>query len=102
MARAAEASTPRRCVARVLGSSVSANRGDHMTKRIWRPGIFIAVLWAGSLAGVGAGQRGGGAVQIDSDAIGGVVTSAKGPEAGVWVIAEARDLPTGFRKIGVP
>ena len=25
---------------------------------------------------------------------GGVVTSAKGPEAGVWVIAETNDLPT--------
>src|SRR5207248_7764713 len=65
------------------------------------PGIFIAVLWAGSLAGVGAGQRGGGAVQIDPDDIGGVVTSAKGPEAGVWVIAETKDLPTGFSKIVV-
>ena len=38
---------------------------------------------------------------IDPDDIGGVVTSAKGPEAGVWVIAETRDLPTGFRKIVV-
>src|SRR5882724_5343024 len=27
-------------------------------------------------------------VQVDPDDIGGVVTSAKGPEAGVWVIAE--------------
>jgi hypothetical protein len=69
-----------------------------MTKRIWYPGIYIAVLLAGSLAGVGAGQRGGGAVQIDNDDIGGVVTSAKGPEAGVWVIAETKDLPTGFSK----
>ena len=31
----------------------------------------------------------------------GVVTSAKGPEAGVWVIAETDDLPTRFRKIVV-
>src|SRR2546425_12682694 len=69
-----------------------------MTKRIWYPGIYIAVLLAGSLAGVGAGQRGGGAVQIDNDDIGGVVTSAKGPEAGVWGIAETKDLPTGFSR----
>jgi hypothetical protein len=34
------------------------------------------------------------AVRIDNDDIGGVVTSAKGPEAGVWVIAETTDLPT--------
>ena len=33
--------------------------------------------------------------------ISGVVTSAKGPEAGVWVIAETDDLPTKFRKIVV-
>jgi len=33
-------------------------------------------------------------VAIDADDIGGVVTSAKGPEAGVWVIAETTDLGT--------
>jgi hypothetical protein len=33
--------------------------------------------------------------------ISGVVTSAKGPEAGVWVIAETSDLPTKFAKIVV-
>src|SRR6187549_2253962 len=40
-------------------------------------------------------------VPIDADDIGGVVSSAKGPEAGVWVIAETKDLPTGFRRIVV-
>jgi hypothetical protein len=40
-------------------------------------------------------------VAIDSDDIGGVVTSSTGPEAGVWVIAETNDLPTRFRKIVV-
>jgi hypothetical protein len=39
------------------------------------------------------------AVRIDADDIGGVVTSAKGPEAGVWVIAETRDTPTRYTKI---
>src|SRR5437870_2381528 len=33
--------------------------------------------------------------------IGGVVRSANGPEAGVWVIAETKDLPTNFIKIVV-
>ena len=33
--------------------------------------------------------------------LGGVVTSAQGPEAGVWVIAETTDLPTKFAKIVV-
>ena len=41
-----------------------------------------------------------GAVSIDSDDIGGTVTSANGPEAGVWVIAETT-LGTKFRKIVV-
>lgn len=38
---------------------------------------------------------------IDNDDIGGVVTGANGPEAGVWVIAETTDLPTKFAKIVV-
>ena len=41
------------------------------------------------------------AVRIDADDIGGVVTSAHGPEAGVWVIAETTDLPTKFVRIVV-
>ena len=41
------------------------------------------------------------AVRIDGDDIGGMVTGAKGPEAGVWVIAETTDLPTRFIKIVV-
>jgi hypothetical protein len=40
-------------------------------------------------------------VSVGADNIGGVVTSPKGPEAGVWVIAETADLPTKFRKIVV-
>ncbi|MEA2823556.1 MAG: hypothetical protein QOF03_38, partial [Alphaproteobacteria bacterium] len=41
------------------------------------------------------------AQQVKPDEIGGVVTGAKGPEAGVWVIAETKDLPTKFVKIVV-
>src|SRR5207253_10468632 len=58
-------------------------------------------FWCGSLARVSAQQAAGGAVRIDNDDLGGVVTSAKGPEAGVWVIAETTDLPTRFAKIVV-
>ncbi|HEY3094037.1 MAG TPA: carboxypeptidase-like regulatory domain-containing protein, partial [Vicinamibacterales bacterium] len=50
---------------------------------------------------VQAQQGGGAAVAIDADDIGGVVTSAKGPEAGVWVIAETTDLPAKFAKMVV-
>src|SRR6266705_1796170 len=38
---------------------------------------------------------------IDNGVIGGVVTGPNGPEAGVWVIAETKDLPTRFAKIVV-
>src|SRR5229473_6490817 len=41
------------------------------------------------------------AVTIDADDIGGVVTGPHGPEAGVWVIAETRDLPTRYAKMVV-
>ena len=40
-------------------------------------------------------------VAIDADDIGGVVTGPNGPEAGVWVIAETRDLPVRYIKIVV-
>ena len=40
-------------------------------------------------------------VSIGATDIGGVVTSANGPEAGVWGIAETTDLPTKFAKIVV-
>jgi len=40
-------------------------------------------------------------VAIDADDIGGVVTGPGGPEAGVWVIAETRDLPTRYAKMVV-
>ena len=41
------------------------------------------------------------AVPVNNHDIGGVVTGAHGPEAGVWVIAETHDLPTRFAKMVV-
>ena len=65
--------------------------------------IFVmACLIAGLIARVEAGQGSGSeAIHIKPVDIGGVVTSSKGPEAGVWVIAETTDLPTKFVKIVV-
>ena len=40
-------------------------------------------------------------IALDKDDIGGVVRSAKGAEAGVWVIAETNDLPTRFARMVV-
>ena len=52
-------------------------------------------------AGAAPGADQHAAVAIDNDDIGGVVTGPKGPEAGVWVIAETRDLPTRYAKMVV-
>jgi len=54
---------------------------------------FLATGFAGAAFAAAA------SVQIDSDDIGGVVMGAKGPEAGVWVIAETLDLPTKFSRV---
>src|SRR6266478_361168 len=54
-----------------------------------------------SFSWLSAQQRGGATVAIDGDDIGGVVASAKGPEVGVWVIAETTDLPAKFAKMVV-
>jgi hypothetical protein len=59
--------------------------------------IFIAIsmaVWIGR----SDGQQGSASVNVKADEIGGVVSSSKGPEAGVWVIAETTDLPTRYIK----
>ena len=66
-------------------------------------GVLLAGTVAGALAAVsscaGGGENGGSMIEIDADDIGGIVTSAQGPEAGVWVVAETTDLPTRFIRI---
>ena len=74
------------------------------TKRLWFFGmaaVAIVVLLVPASVGLNAQPSTGAAVRIDNDDIGGVVTGANGPEAGVWVIAETTDLPTKFAKIVV-
>jgi hypothetical protein len=61
--------------------------------------VGIAAFLASWPSGLNSQQN--VAVAIDNDDIGGVVTSAKGPEAGVWVIAETTDLPTRFARMVV-
>ncbi len=69
-----------------------------MTKRILCSGLVAigVAAWATPASPL-AGQT----VRIDPDDIGGVVTGVRGPEAGVWVIAETTDLPTKFVRIVV-
>ena len=69
------------------------------------PQIFRAAghVWLGAVAAsaLTACEPAAEAPTVDADDIGGVVTGAGGPEAGVWVIAETADLPTRFARIVV-
>ncbi|HVQ62352.1 MAG TPA: carboxypeptidase-like regulatory domain-containing protein, partial [Burkholderiales bacterium] len=67
-----------------------------------RPGVArlaACLLLAACQSQPGGAQQEG--VRVGGNDLGGVVASAKGPEAGVWVIAETADLPTKFTKIVV-
>jgi hypothetical protein len=73
-----------------------------MSKTVVTVGIAVALaIAAGVVSGIRAAQPAGPAIAVDADDLGGVVTGPSGPEAGVWVIAETRDLPTPFAKIVV-
>ena len=72
-----------------------------MTRRLRLHATCAAIAFACSLPWMVATQETQGAVAIDADDIGGVVTGTPGPEAGVWVIAETTDLPTKFARIVV-
>ncbi|HEY1257698.1 MAG TPA: carboxypeptidase-like regulatory domain-containing protein [Stellaceae bacterium] len=79
------------------------SRNSHVTRLA--EGFAALLLLAGlghaqqpAPAGKGAAAA---AIAIDGKSIGGVVTSRFGPEAGVWVIAETKDLGTRFAKMVV-
>jgi hypothetical protein len=72
-----------------------------MTRRVLNlliAALAVTLVVAMSFAGLRAGQGAAARVAIDSDDIGGVVTGPSGPEAGVWVIAETKSLPTRLIK----
>ena len=62
---------------------------------------FVRAAFAAALLATFASPLGAQQVAIDSDDIGGVVTGASGPESGVWVIAETKDLQTRFARMVV-
>ena len=63
--------------------------------------VLVAAVCALTIGAASARQGSSNAVALDNDDIGGVVTGPKGPEAGVWVIAETSELPTRFVRIVV-
>ena len=63
--------------------------------------IAFAAAMVFALAGVQGQVAPQAAVAVDNDDIGGVVTGPRGPEAGVWVVAETRETQTRLIKIVV-
>src|SRR3954471_18360635 len=93
----------RAAAGRVAESAHIRSRAMKMTRLLWSAATaarFALALNAAPLHGT-AVQQPSAAVTVDADDLGGVVAGANGPEAGVWVIAETRDLPTKFVKIVV-
>src|SRR5687768_12001017 len=58
-------------------------------------------IWAAAGAQQPGGRGSATSIPIDVDDIAGVVTSTRGPEAGIWVIAETNDTATRLRKVVV-
>lgn len=65
-------------------------------------GLTAALVGLCTVMGnAGASEAKPGALKVNAADIGGSVSGAKGPESGVWVIAETDDLPTRLAKVVV-
>ncbi|HSS12303.1 MAG TPA: carboxypeptidase-like regulatory domain-containing protein, partial [Rhizomicrobium sp.] len=60
--------------------------------------LGVTVYWAGTGSPALSAEE---KISLNPDDIGGTVAGPRGPEAGVWVIAETNSLPTKFTKIVV-
>ena len=69
----------------------------HLSSTFLASAAFVSTITFAAQPGHAASSG----VPLIADGIGGVVTGPKGPEAGVWVIAETEDTPTRFIKIVV-
>ncbi len=71
------------------------------TRSLYLAAFVVSLLLAACQVPPSSSPRAESNLPIGESDIGGVVTSASGPEAGVWVIAETTDLPTKFARIVV-
>src|SRR6059036_3710282 len=98
-------SSARRGIHKQRAGFIRAHRRLHMIARwpvhIGVVAVAVAILFAFSPVEVKSQRNTAGAVTVGAGDLGGVVTGTKGPEAGVWVIAETTDLPTKLAKIVV-
>ena len=75
-----------------------------MSRRVFAARNLVsaaAAILVLALVAIETGRSQGAAIPMGGDDIAGVVTGPNGPEAGVWVIAETRELPTRHIKIVV-
>src|SRR5260370_40963661 len=86
----------------IAGKPAIHGRSDAMRTLSYLGVAAAFALTFGSNFGTASAQQSPAeAPRINERAIGGVVTGAQGPEAGVWVIAETGGLPTKLAKIVV-
>src|SRR6185436_3857263 len=69
-----------------------------MTRKLVLQLVAIAFLTIAVTSLTGMRAQSVAQIAVDTDDIGGVVTGPRGPEAGVWVIAETRDTQTRLIK----
>ena len=72
-----------------------AGQADHRLLAWLCVAVFVVFGWSSPMEITPAAAQ---TVAIDRDDIGGVVKGRNGPEAGVWVIAETKDLGTRYIK----
>jgi len=63
--------------------------------------VAVAAIMSAPSAQLRAQQAADPAIHVGNNDLGGVVTGPNGPEAGVWVIAETKDLGTKMAKMVV-
>ncbi len=71
------------------------------TRSLQLTAVGVSLLLAACQVPSGGPQSAASGPRAGGSDLAGVVTSANGSEAGVWVIAETNDLPTKFTKIVV-
>src|SRR5713101_2292131 len=85
---------------RIRRRSGLSQGGENMKTGSYLGAVIIGSLLL-SVCQQAAAQGGDSAGRMGANDLSGVVGSANGPEAGVWVIAETNGLPTRFTKIVV-
>ena len=84
-----------------MNSTSQSAAGVRVSRVALAGAVLAGIVLVGLLTSTSPVAQQPAAVAVDADDLGGVVTGPKGPEAGVWVIAETTDLPTKFARIVV-